>query len=239
MSLAPLADPEFWARWVAIMVLNLTLSGDNALVIALAVRHLPRRQAWQGRVWGTLGAVILRVAFTVVVALLLRVPLLQTAGACLLVWIAIKLLTQEEGGGRTVRHGASLVEAVWIIVVADVIMSLDNVLAVAAAARDDILLIVLGVGLSIPIVVWGAGLLARLMGRFTWIVDVGAGILGWVAGEMMLKDEVVRGWIGARVVEELHWALPALVGAFVIAVGRGWIARRAAVRTGRDRRAER
>src|SRR5262249_60452361 len=126
MTLAQLGEPDFWARWVAIMILNLTLSGDNALVIALAVRHLPRRQEWPGRMWGTVGAVVLRVLFTGIVAFLLRIPLLQAVGGCVLVWIAVKLLVQEEGDHR-VRHGATLFEAVWIIIVADLIMSLDNV----------------------------------------------------------------------------------------------------------------
>jgi YjbE family integral membrane protein len=229
LNFAELADPEFWARWVAIVILDLTLAGDNALVIALAVRNLPKRQQWQGRIWGTVGAVGLRVLFIGVITALLRIPLLQAVGGGLLVWIALKLLTQE-GGDHTVRHGTSLFQAIWIIIVADVIMSLDNVLAVAAAAHGDMLLVIFGVGLSIPIVIWGSGILARLMGRFTWIVDLGAGILGWVAGEMILKDPVLRGWMGEGVVEALHWVLPAGVGIMVVLAGRLWVARRASAR---------
>jgi YjbE family integral membrane protein len=235
MNLAELGDPEFWARWVAIVILDLTLAGDNALVIALAVRNLPKRQQWQGRLWGTAGAVALRVLFIGVITFLLRIPLLQAVGGAVLLWIAVKLLTQE-ADGHEVRHGANLLQAIWIIVVADVIMSLDNVLAVAAAAHGDMLLVVMGVGLSIPIVIWGSGLLARLMGRFGWIVDLGAGILGWVGGEMILKDDLVRGWIGAGAVDTLHWALPAALGAGVIVVGRVLVARRATVRSGRGGR---
>jgi YjbE family integral membrane protein len=229
MNFAELADPEFWARWVAIVILDLTLAGDNALVIALAVRNLPRRQQWQGRLWGTMGAVALRVMFIGIITFLLRIPLLQAVGGGLLVWIALKLVTQE-GGDHSVRHGTSLFEAIWIIIVADVIMSLDNVLAVAAAAHGDMLLVVCGVGLSIPIVIWGSGILARLMGRFTWIVDLGAGILGWVAGEMILKDVVLRRWMGEGVAEALHWILPAVLGGGVILGGRLWVARRTAAR---------
>ncbi len=225
MNFGQVADTEFWARWFAIMVLNLTLSGDNALVIALAVRHLPRRQEWQGRLWGTVGAVVLRVLFTGVVAVLLRIPLLQAIGGMVLLWIAVRLLIQEEGEHKA-RHGTSLFEAVWIIIVADVVMSLDNVLAVAAAAHGDLLLIVLGVGLSIPIVVWGAGVLARLMTRLPWIVDLGAGILGWVGGEMMIKDALVRSRLGEAAVDALDWALPAALGIFVVFAGRLWVARR-------------
>ncbi len=226
MNLAELGAPEFWARWFAIVILNLTLSGDNALVIALAVRHLPRRQAWQGRLWGTLGAVVLRVLFTGMIAFLFRVPLLQAVGGAVLLWIAMKLLVQKEGD-REVRHGTTLFEAVGIIIVADLVMSLDNVLAVAAAAHGDMLLITVGVSLSIPIVIWGSGLLVTLMARFAWIVDIGAGILGWVAGEMILGDELIGNRLGAGGVEALHWVLPAVLGAGVIVGGR-WVASRRA-----------
>jgi YjbE family integral membrane protein len=213
MNLAELADPEFWARWVAIVILDLTLAGDNALVIALAVRNLPRRQQWQGRLWGTFGAVALRILFIGIITFLLRIPLLQAVGGAVLLWIAVKLLTQDtDGHGEEVAGGTTLLQAVWIIVVADVIMSLDNVLAVAAAAHGDLLLVIFGVGLSIPIVIWGSGVLARLMGRFTWIVDLGAGILGWVGGEMMLKDQILRGWTGEGRADALHLVLPATRG---------------------------
>jgi len=228
MSLAALGDPEFWARWFAIVILDLTLAGDNALVIALAVRNLPARQQWQGRFWGTFGAVALRVLFIGVITFLFLIPLLQAIGGLALLWIAVKLLTQE-GGDHEVRQGTTLFEAIWIIIVADVIMSLDNVLAVAAAAHGDMLLVVFGVGLSIPVVIWGSGLLARLMGRFWWIVDLGAGILGWVGGEMILRDPMIQGRLGPRGVAALHWVLPAVLGVGVIVVGR-WLASRRASR---------
>ncbi|MBI3457888.1 MAG: TerC family protein [Candidatus Rokubacteria bacterium] len=227
MNLTELITLEFWLRWWAIVVLDLTLAGDNALVIALAVRNLPSRQQWQGRLWGTFGAVALRVLFIGVITALFSVPLLQAIGGAVLLWIAVKLLSQEGGGDHAVRHGTTLPEAIWIIILADVIMSLDNVLAVAAAAHGDMLLVIFGVGLSIPIVIWGSGLVARLMGRFAWIVDLGAGILGWVAGEMILKDAIVRRWIGEGAAEALHWVLPAVLGIGVIVTGRWWVSRRA------------
>jgi predicted tellurium resistance membrane protein TerC len=139
--------------------------------------------------------------------------------------VAVKLILQEEGG-RDVRHGATLFEAIWIIMVADIIMSLDNVLAVAAAAGGDLLLIVLGVGLSIPIVVFGAVVLAWFMERAPWIVDLAAGYLGWLAGEMILNDGVIRSWLGPGAVEALRWALPGALGVGVIAVGRWRMFRR-------------
>jgi YjbE family integral membrane protein len=226
MNFGELTTVEFWVRSGAIMMLNLALSGDNALVIALAVRNLPRQKAWQGRLWGTVAAVVLRVVFTAVVMVLLRTPFLQAVGGAVLLWVAIKLLTQEEGSGQDVRHGTTLFEAIWIIMVADIIMSLDNVLAVAAAAGGDILLIVLGVALSIPIVVFGAVVLSWVMDRLPWIVDLAAGYLGWLAGEMMLADPAVRAGLGQEAVETLRWAVPATLGVGVIAAGRWWIMRR-------------
>jgi YjbE family integral membrane protein len=220
-----LADPEFWARWLGIVILDLTLAGDNALVIALAVRSLPRAQQFWGRVWGSLGAVGLRLAFITIVTYLLRIPLLQVAGGLLLIWIALKLVRQEpEGGGDGhVRHGTSLWEAVWIIIVADVVMSLDNVLAVAGAAHGNLVLVVFGVALSLPLVVWGSGLLARLMNRYPWIVWLGGGILGYVAGEMILKDDLIRAWLG-ELIHLLHRLLPAVLGALLTGLG-WWFAR--------------
>jgi YjbE family integral membrane protein len=184
-----LMDPEFWARVFGIIIIDLTLAGDNALVIALAVRNLPKRQQLLGRIWGTLGAVGLRLAFITIATILLRIPFLQLVGGVLLLWIAFKLVHHETGAESHLRHGGSLSEAVWIIVVADAIMSLDNVLAVAAAAHGDLRLVVFGIALSLPIVVWGSGILATLMNRFMWIIWVGGGVLGYVAGEMILKDK--------------------------------------------------
>ncbi|PYN36823.1 MAG: tellurium resistance protein TerC [Candidatus Rokuibacteriota bacterium] len=189
-----LMDPEFWARVVGIIIIDLTLAGDNALVIALAVRNLPKRQQFLGRIWGTAGAVGLRLAFIAIAAQLLRIPFLQLVCGLLLLWIAFKLVHHETGAEGHVRQGGSLREAVWIIIVADAIMSLDNVLAVAAASDGDMRLVVFGIALSIPIVVWGSGLLATLMNRFIWIIWIGGGILGYVAGEMIMKDKGF-GWI--------------------------------------------
>jgi YjbE family integral membrane protein len=219
--MAFLADPEFWARWLSIVILDLTLAGDNALVIAMAVRTLPRSQQFWGRMWGSLGAVGLRLIFITIITYLLQIPLLQFAGGLLLIWIAVKLVRQsasEDGEGH-VRHGTSLLQAVWIIIVADVVMSLDNVLAVAGAAHGNLLLVVFGIALSLPLVVWGSGLLARLMGRYPWIIWLGGGILGYVAGEMMLKDDLIARWLGDTV-HFLHYPLPIALG--VVLTGLGW-----------------
>ena len=144
-----LMDPEFWMRVVGIVVIDLTLAGDNALVIALAVRTLPKPQQLWGRIWGTAGAVGLRLAFIAVATYLLSVPLVQLVGGLALLWIAFKLVHKETGAEGHVREGGSLREAVWIIIVADAVMSLDNVLAVAAAAHGDLTLVVFGIALSL------------------------------------------------------------------------------------------
>src|SRR5256886_4410518 len=208
---------EFLFRLAGIGVLNLLLSGDNALVIALAVRALPKRQRVLGQIWGAFGAVVLRLLFVGLITVLLRIPLLQLVGGALLVWIAVKLVRPEEQVGTT-KHGSSLWEAIWIIIVADVTMSLDNVLAIAAAARGDFTLVMFGIGLSLPIVVWGAGLLARLMNRYTWIVWLGGGLLGYVAGEMILEDPLVKRTLGDAA-PMLHRSVPIAIGLVVTATG--------------------
>lgn len=187
-----LTNVAFWVALLQIGYLNLLLSGDNALVIALAVRALPRHKRVLGQIWGAAGAVVLRLFFLGIVMYLLEVPFLKLVGGLLLVWIAFKLVQSESGAGSDVKHGASLWEAIWIIIVADVTMSLDNVLAVAAAAHGDFVLIIFGIALSLPIVVWGAGWLARLMNRYAWIVWLGGGILGKVAGQMILEDRLLH-----------------------------------------------
>lgn len=221
--MALVLHPEFWLRLLGIAVLNLLLSGDNALVIALAVRALPKRKRVLGQIWGAVGAVLLRLVFVAVVSALLRVPFLQFVGGCLLVWISWKLVQPGGDEAGKVRHGTSLWEAIWIIIVADVTMSLDNVLAIAAAAHGDMLLVMFGIGLSLPIVVWGAGLLARLMNRYAWIVWLGGGVLGYVAGEMIMGDPLIDRWLG-EIAAALHRPVPILVGA-VIAVLGWWEAR--------------
>ena len=228
MNWAELGTADFWFRWIQIVILDLTLAGDNALVIALAVRKLPPRQQWQGRIWGTFGAVALRIVFIGIVSVLLGIPLLQAAGGVILLWIAVKLLSQEgHAEGEHARQGTTLLEAVWIIIVADLVMSLDNVLAISGAAHGDMTLVIFGVGLSIPIVIWGSGLLARLMARLWWIVDVGAGILGWVAGEMILGDRVVQEWLGSHPSPVVTRAVQGTLAILVIVVGRAWARRHA------------
>lgn len=237
----PLLNPEFWARWLGIVLIDLSLAGDNALVIAMAVRTLPPRQQFVGRLGGTFGAVALRLAFIAIVSQLLRIPFLEAVGGLILIWIAIKLVRQEGAAeDQKVRHGTTLWEAIWVIIVADLIMSLDNVLAVAAAARGDLILVAFGIGLSIPIVIWGSGLLARLMNRFQWIVWIGGGVLGWVAGEMIVKDKIVHVWIESWA-SLFHWIAPGLLALALTLLG-WWLDRQSqeqvSERAGTSRTAE-
>ena len=215
-----IVQPEFWARWLGIVVIDLSLAGDNALVIAMAVLSLPPRQRMIGLIGGTIGAVVLRIVLIAVITQVLLVPFLQALGGVVLVWIAIKLVRQDASDtkGHKVREVATLWEAIGIIIVADLIMSLDNVLAVAATAHGDLTLVLFGIGLSIPIVICGSSLLARLMDRFRWIVWLGGGVLGWVAGDLAITDALVRASIGSWD-SILHWALPSLLAATAIMLG--------------------
>ena len=221
-----LTDPQFWGRWIRIVILDICLAGDNALVIALAVHRLPARQQLWGRVGGAAGAVGLRVCFIAAVSFLMRVPALRLVGGLALIWIAIKLLRDEAGDAKA-RHAATLKEAIWIIVVADVVMSLDNVLAIAAAAQGDLVLVIFGLLLSIPLVVWGSGLLARLMQKFRPIIWLGSGVLGYVAVEMMLQDAVVVRWLGVAATPLLHHTAPWVAGVALTVLG--WLLARGAV----------
>ena len=208
-----LIQAEFWARWLGIVVIDLSLAGENALVLAMAVLSLSPRQRVVGLIGGTVGAVVLRILLIAVITRVLLIPLLQALGGLVLVWIAIKLVRQDSNDAKNhkVRQVTTLWEAVGIIIVADLIMSLDNVLAVAATAHGDLRLVLFGIGLSIPIVICGSTLLARLMDRFRWIVWVGGGVLGWVAGELAVTDTLVEASIGSWQTV-MHWALPALLG---------------------------
>jgi len=214
-------EPEFWARWLGIVIIDLSLAGDNALVIAMAVLTLPQRQRLIGLIGGTIGAVVLRIVLIAVIMQILLIPFLQALGGLVLLWIAVKLVRQDasEATGHKVREVATLWEAIGIIIVADLIMSLDNVLAVAGTAHGDLTLVLFGIALSIPIVICGSSFLARLMERFRWIVWLGGGVLGWVAGELAVTDTLVHAFIGSWDAV-LHWALPSLLAVTMIMLGR-------------------
>jgi len=189
-----LFSAEFFSALAAIVVIDLVLAGDNAIVIALAARNVPAELQRQAIVWGTIGAVVVRSSLTVVVVWLLKIPGLLFVGGALLVWIAYKLLLpeKEDGNGAQTATSNGFWGAMWTIVSADLIMGLDNVLAVAGAAHGSVLLVVLGLLISIPIVVWGSMMLMRFIERFPVFVYVGAGVLAWTAVKMMVSEPLLK-----------------------------------------------
>jgi YjbE family integral membrane protein len=216
-------NADFWVGLVEIVWINIILSGDNAVVIALAARSLPPAQQRKAIVWGSGAAVVLRIVLTVVAARLLALPYLQIAGGLLLLWIGVQLLKdeQEEEAG-TAPHG-NLMTAVHTILIADLVMSLDNVIAVAAAARGSPVLLVLGLAISIPLVVFGSTLMIKVMERFPVIVVAGAALIGWVAGETLAGDVVLHSWVEAA--PWLHYAAGVAGVLLVLGIGK-WMARR-------------
>lgn len=219
------SDHQFWVGLGQIILINIVLSGDNAVVIALAARSLPPRQQKLAVFWGAGAAVVMRIILTVVAVELLRYPYLKIVGALLLFWIAVKLLMPEDGDDGDVESSDNLWSAIKTILIADLVMSLDNVIAVAAAAKGSLLLLVLGLAISIPLVVFGATLLMKLMDRWPIIITIGAGLLGWVAGEMLVTDPLVRDWVDTSAAY-LHWLSPATGVVLVVVVGK-WLAARA------------
>ena len=215
------ASPQFWVAALEIIVINILLSGDNAVVIALACRNLPPHQRRWGIIWGAAGAVVLRIILTFFAVSLLKLPYLNLIGGVLLVWIGIKLISDEDSDGHDVMAADRLMVAIRTIIVADLVMSLDNVIGVAGAAKGSVLLIVFGLLVSIPLVVVGAQLIMKLIERFPILVIAGGGLLGFVAGEMMVADTAVAPWINLHAAW-LHWVLPA-VGIFVVIAVAKWM----------------
>jgi YjbE family integral membrane protein len=217
-------SPVFWVALMQIIGVNIVLSGDNAVVIALAARSLPQRQQKQAIVWGSGAAVVMRILLTVVAVELLRLPYLKLAGAALLLWIAVKLLMpehEEEGTGKPI---SSLWSAVKTILIADLVMSVDNVIAVAAAAKGSLTLLIIGLAISIPLVIFGSTMLLKLMERWPIIITIGAALLGWVAGEMSVTDPLVKEWVDANA-HYLHWVAPAAGAVLVVVIGKAIAAR--------------
>lgn len=189
------ASSAFWTSLLQIIWIDLLLSGDNAVVIALAVRSLPEKQRKVGIWLGAGAAVGLRIIFAVVVSYLLNIPFLKVVGALLLFWIAIKLAKGEEEAHGEIAASDNLWKAVRTIAIADAVMSLDNVLAIAAAARGHFELFVFGLLLTIPLIIFGARLLSSVLERFPILIWLGAALLGWIAGEMLLSDMAVMQWL--------------------------------------------
>jgi len=228
---------EFWAGLIKIIGVNVILSGDNAVVIALAARSLPPRQQRQAIVWGSGAAIVMRIVLTLFAVALLMLPWLKIIGSLLLLWIGVRLLVPEEDDAQ-IEASDQLLSAMKTILVADLVMSLDNVIAVAAAAGGSVLLLILGLAISIPLVIFGATLLLKLIERFPVIITVGGALIGWVAGEMLVTDRALEGLLsgfgaefvnGEPVLADLSLELLAGGVGVVIVVALGkWLARRSA-----------
>ena len=214
-----LSSAAVWSAFGAIMLANIILSGDNAVVIAMAARSLKPELQGKAIFWGSAAAIVMRIVLTIVAIQLLALPYLKLIGAILLVYIGVTLLMQEdEGEGETEEIG-SMASAIRTILIADLVMSLDNVLAVAAAAKGNLPLLVLGLVVSIPLIIFGSTLLLKVMERFPIIITIGAALLGFLAGEMLLTDPAVVTWFGK--ISESTVLMAGIVGAIlVVALGK-------------------
>ncbi|CAB3757743.1 TerC family protein [Paraburkholderia humisilvae] len=188
-----------WAAVFQIIVIDILLGGDNAIVIALACRDLPAAQRTRGVVWGTLGAILLRVALIAFAVALLDVPLLKFTGGLLLLWIGVRLLAPSPDGHANIKPADKLITAIKTIIIADAVMSLDNVIAIAGAAEQAdpqhrIALVIFGLLVSIPLIVWGSQLVLRLLDRYPIVVSLGAALLGWIAGGLIINDPAGDRW---------------------------------------------
>jgi YjbE family integral membrane protein len=217
---AEFSSPAFWGAALQIIWINILLSGDNAVVIALACRSLPPKERKWGLLLGAGAAVLLRIFFTLIIAQLMGLPFLKLAGGVALLWIAVKLIVpEEEHGEGKVAAGESLWRAVRIVAIADIVMSLDNVIAIAAAAKGNVTLIVFGLVVSIPMIIAGAAMLTALLTKFPILVWAGAALLGFIAGEIMIEDPATVGYLGAEVVHHYKYWAAAAGALFVVAVG--------------------
>lgn len=210
---------QFLIALLSIIWINIMLSGDNAVAIALACRPLPPAQRRWGISLGSLGAIVLRIIFATCVVYLLKIPYLKIIGGSLLLWIAIKLIIPE----ADVEHGdgkssTTLFAAIRTVVIADAVMSLDNVIAIAAAARDSLLLLVIGLVISMPLIIFGSALVLKVLERFPLLVLAGGALLGWIAGEVVVTDPVLVDWV-EREAHYLHdWYIARIAGAVLVVV---------------------
>jgi YjbE family integral membrane protein len=227
-----LAQAPFWIAALQIIGVNIILSGDNAVVIAMACLMLPPRQRLWGMILGAGVAVLLRIVFTLVVAQAMQYPYLKLIGGLLLLYVAVKLVVPEDEDGNKIESSDNLMRAVWIITLADIVMSLDNVIAIAASAETAALrvdashamsiktsLIIFGLATSVPLIVAGSALLMQILERFPILVWAGGALLGWVAGDIMIKDGALLNIASATTLENLHYVAAAAGAVFVIALG--------------------
>ncbi|QIL82987.1 TerC family protein [Diaphorobacter sp. HDW4A] len=215
-----LSSSAFWIGLLEVIGINIVLSGDNAVVIALAARSLPPEQQRRAIQFGSGAAVVLRILLTFMAAQLLQLPWLQIVGGCLLLWIGTQLLVSGDEGDAESKGPNSMMVAIRTILLADLVMSLDNVIAVAAAAQGNMVLLILGLAISIPLVIFGSTLIIKIMDRFPVIVTLGAALIGWVAGETITSDEMLKNIVASY--PWIKYAASVLGALLVIAIGALW-----------------
>ncbi len=230
-----LTSPAFWVALGQIIIIDILLGGDNAVVIALACRKLPPAQRTKGIIWGTAGAIVLRVVLIMFAMTLLNVPFLKLVGALLLVWIGVKLIAPDDDGHGDIQGSDKLFAAIKTIIVADLVMSVDNVIAIAGAAQNagehSTLLVVMGLLISIPIIVWGSQLVIKLMARFPIIITAGGMLLGWIAGGMLVSDPALADPANMSWMPKLpqsntfHYAAAVAGALLVLAIGKALASR--------------
>lgn len=213
------SSPEFWIALLQIVAIDIVLGGDNAVVIGLACRRLPEEQRKKGILYGMGLAILMRVVLIFFAVTLLAIPYLKVVGALLLFWIGVKLLLPEDEGHHDIEGGTTIAAAVKTIIVADVVMSLDNVIAIAGAAGDSMFLIVFGLLLSVPIIMYGSKYVMKLMDRFPIVITMGGALLGWIAGGMLATDVVTKDWVVANIPAS-DYLLPAIGAIIVVALGK-------------------
>jgi YjbE family integral membrane protein len=207
--------PDYWSALLAIIVIDLVLAGDNAIVIGLAARNLPKNQQKKVIVWGTVGAIGIRAIASLLVVWLLKIPGLLLIGGILLVWIAYKLLAEEKE--HNVESGQSFWAAIKTIIIADALMGLDNVLAVAGAAHGDFSLVIIGLLVSVPIVVWGSTLILKWLERYPFIITIGAAVLAFTAAKMIVDEKFLKGFFDDNPI--VKWAVIIVIVVGVIVIG--------------------
>lgn len=207
---------DFFIALFSIVIIDLVLAGDNAIVIGMAARNLPKKQQKQAILWGTAGAIAVRSLATIFVVWILKIPGLLLIGGILLIWIAYRLLVEKKGDHDSVQAGTTLGAAIRTIIIADTVMSLDNVLAVAGAAHGSFILVVLGLLISVPIIIWGSSLFIKLADRFPIIIYLGGGVLAWTSAKMITDEKLLQQWMDEPL---LKWGIVILIVAGVLAAG--------------------
>ncbi|RUT36219.1 TerC family protein [Paenibacillus zeisoli] len=211
---------DFWSILLSIILIDLVLAGDNAIVIGLAARNVPKKDQRKVILWGTVGAILVRVIMTVLVVQLLAIPGLRLAGGLALLWIAYKLIVDDKG--HDIKAGNKVWAAIRTIIIADTMMGLDNVLAVAGAAHGDNLMVIIGLAISVPIMVWGSTVILKLTERFPIVITLGAAVLAWTAAKMLVDEPLISAWFINGAVK---YGFELIMIAIVVGLGT-WVKRR-------------